>query len=171
MARRVEELVVDMNVFVDGVSFLGVATGFKPPSIEMSSIESESSSAGKMNLYWGAFENFEAEFTLTVHDEAVYDEMKKCNEGKLLFKASVSTGELCQTKVISYELDGQISGLEDNEVKRGEKISTTVKMGSCWYYKKMINGKNVFEVDKKNGISKPDGKIDRLAKARNDVTS
>jgi len=171
MARKVEEIVVDMNVFVDGVSFLGVATGFKPPSVEMTGVESESSSAGKMNLYYGAVENMEAEFTLAVHDQAVYDEMKKCNNGKLLFKASVSTGELCQTKVIAYELGGQISGLEDNEVKRGEKVSTTVKMGSCWYYKKMINGKNVFEVDKRQGIVKPDGKKDVLAQSRNDVTS
>jgi len=125
MARRVEEITIDLNVFVDGVSFLGVATGFKPPSIEMVGVESESSSAGKINLYYGAFENFEAEFSLAVQDEVLYNEMKKCNEGSLLFKQSISTGELCQTKIISYELSGQISGLEENEVKRGEKISTT----------------------------------------------
>ena len=169
MARRKEQIIVDINVFVNGFGLLGVATSFKPPVVELTAVESESSSAGKVNCYYGAVENMEAEFSLGEHNELIYDEMAKLNEGKLRFKKTLNQCKLGEVDTVEYELGGQISSIEDPEGKRGEKIAVAVKMGSLYYYKKTINGKVVCEIDKENGICKPDGKTDILEKSRNAI--
>jgi len=169
MAREREEITVDLNVFVGGYGKLGVANSFKAPVVDMTGVESNSSSAGKMNCYYGAVENLEAEFTLGKHDPLIYEEMGKLNDGEFIFKQSLKN---CpdKSKVVEYILRGQISSIDDGEAKRGEKVGATIKMGSLWYYKKSIGGKSVYEIDKENGIVRINGK-DILQDARNAVMS
>jgi P2 family phage contractile tail tube protein len=171
MARKNEELEVDLNIFVGGFGMLGVATEFQPPSVELTGIESESSSAGKFELFYGAVENMEIEFTLGEHNTTIYDEMGRMNNATIVGKRSFSTGSLGGQTSVEYECRGQISSIEDSNAKRGEKAQNKIKMKSLWYYKKTINGKVVCEIDKKNSICKPDGKTDFLEAHRNFVNS
>jgi len=167
--RKNEQVVVDCNVFVGGQGKLGVAINMKPPNIEFTTLESEASSAGKVNYVYGAIENLEAEFTIAEHDRSIYKELVKLNDAEFIFKESVSQGALGDNKLVEWVLRGHITHIEESEIKRGEKKALVVKMGSCWYYKKTINNSVVFEVDKKNGICKPDGKTDILEQSRNQV--
>lgn len=162
--RRVEGVVVDVNVFVGGSGFLGVATSFTPPSINMSTVDSESSPAGKMKLSWGATEDLDAEFDLGEHSSTVYSEMSKLNSGEITFRKSSKQGE--NTINVEWLLKGQIVTDESDPIKRGEKNKSKVKIAATYYMKK-INGSVVLEIDKPNGISKLDGSTDTLEEARN----
>jgi len=167
MARKNEQIYVDLNVFVGGMGLLGVATSFKPPVVELKGVDSYSSSAGDIKCFYGAVENMECEFSLGQHNPLVYEEMAKMGEGTFILKASASQCKIGETNSVEYEVRGQVSTIEDPESKRGEKVAQTVKMGSVSYYKKSIDGKVVCEIDKINGIVKPDGKTDLLEKSRN----
>lgn len=164
--RRVEEVVVDVNVFIGGVGQLGVATSFSPGTIAMSTIDSESSPAGNMKISWGAVEDINAEFEIGEHNATVYEEMKKLNTGEIQFRKSSRQGENITN--VEWQLKGQITTEEPDAIKRGEKTKNKVKIEATYWMKK-INGTVVCEVDKPNGIVKLDGSTDMLEEARNFV--
>ena len=169
MARRNEEIYQDFNVYVGGMGQKGVANEVTPPSVEMTGVESESSPAGKFELFYGAVENMELEFTMYADDKLVYDEMGKMNNGKVTLKTAKNNGELGQLKKVKIVARGQVSSLSEGTIKRGEKYENKVKMKSLTFYKKWIDGQCVCEIDKINGICKPDGKKDLFEEARNFV--
>ena len=164
--RRIEEIVVDVSIFTEGLGMVGVATEFKPTSIEVSTIESESSPAGKMELAYGAVEAMEMEYTLGEHNPTVHTAMGKLNDAQIIAKKSSKQGT--ETVNVEWIHKGQIVSSETDAIKRGEKTKNTIKM-KVHYYKKSINGKVVCEVDKLNGICKLDGVTDILQEARNFV--
>jgi P2 family phage contractile tail tube protein len=166
MSRRNEEIFQDFNVYVGGMGQKGVANEVTPPAIEMVGVESESSPVGKFELFYGAVENMELEFTMFADDASVYDEMGKMNNGKVVLKTAKNNGELGQLKKVKIVANGQYSGLSEGTIKRGEKYENKVKMKSITFYKKYINGICVCEIDKIGGICKPDGKNDIMAEAR-----
>lgn len=167
--RRNEEINVDFNVFIGDMGKKGIANDVAPPPVDMTGVESEASPAGKMQIFYGAVEDMEMEFSMHAHDSAVYEEMGKLNNAKVVLKTALNNGELGYLKKIEIVAKGQLSAVTDSNVKRGEKADAKVKMKSLWYYKKSIDGKCVCEIDKINGICKPDGKTDMLEDARNYV--
>lgn len=166
---RNEEINVDFNVFVGDMGKKGCTNDVTPPSLELTGVESEASAAGKREIFYGAVENMELEFSMHTHDGGIYEEMGKLNDGKIVLKTALNNGELGNLKKIEIVARGQVSTLTDGNIKRGEKADAKVKMKSLHYYKKMIDGTCVCEIDKINGICKPDGKTDMLEDARNYV--
>jgi len=169
--RKNEQMGVDFNVYVGGFGLLGVSTDATAPDIQLTGIESDSSSAGKLSFYYGAVDNIETEFTVGAQVEEVHKEMGKLNEGVIIFKEYLSEGKVGEGMGVEYHLHGQISAVTSDKIKRGEKKALVIKMGSCHYYKKMIDGKVVCEIDKINSICKLNGQKDLLEESRNFVLS
>ncbi len=169
--RRNEYMGVDFNVFVNGFSLIGITTEVSIPDIEMTGVESDSSSAGKLTYYYGAVENMELEFTVGGVDPLIHYEMAKLNSGKIRLKEALSQGKINETTGVEFEIEGQISSISGDKMKRGEKKEVTIKMGSIHVFIKRINGIKVCEIDKPRGICRPDGITDVLAHSRNYVTS
>jgi len=165
--RRNEEMIVDINVFVEGLGLLGVATEFTSANPELSTLESEASPAGKMELVYGAMEAMEMEFTLGEHNVAVHTAMGKLNDATIIAKQSAKQGK--DDVSVEWIHKGSITTIEGDASKRGEKSKNSVKM-KVHYFMKRINGKSVCEVDKMNGVCKPDGEKDVLEVARNFVS-
>jgi P2 family phage contractile tail tube protein len=169
MARRNEEIFQDFNVYIGGMGQKGIANEVTPPAVEMTGVESESSPTGKFEIFYGAVENMELEFTMSADDALVYDEMGKMNNGKVTLKTAKNNGELGQLKKVKIVALGQVSSLSEGTIKRGEKYENKVKMKSLTFYKKWVNGVCVCEIDKINGVCKPDGKTDVLEESRSFV--
>lgn len=167
--RKNEEINVDFNVFVGDMGKKGRANDVTSPNIDMVGVESEASAAGKRQIFYGAIEDMELEFSMHTHDAGIYDEMGKLNDGKIVLKTALNNGKLGHMKKIEIIARGQVSTVTDGNIKRGEKADAKVKMKSLHYYKKIIDGTCVCEIDKINGICKPDGKTDLLEESRNFV--
>lgn len=154
------------NVFVDGVSFMGVATEVALPKL-----------ARKMEAYRGAGMNGEVDIDLGVEKleiEHTYGGLireafqgfgiSKIDGMLLRFAGAYQRDDTAEVDSIEVTVRGRHQEIDSGTAKAGDKNEFKVK-SSLTYYKLTINGQDIVEIDLVNMVEVVNGE-DRLAAQR-----
>ena len=112
-------------------------------------------------------EKLEMEFTLREYSRAVLDQWGVCDAagvGLRFLGAAVRDDSTCETDSIEVVVNGRWRELDFDTAKSGE-MSTLKVMVAATYYKYLVNGDEVIEIDHVNMIEKVNGE-DRLEAQR-----
>lgn len=161
-----------MNVFIDGVSYLGVAQTLTLPKLTR-----------KLENYRGGGMNGSAPIDLGLDDEALSAELSLggfpdtaiwslyaatgVSSVPLRFAGSYQRDDTAETVAVEVVLRGRQKEIDTGEAKQGE-VSTSKLPLVCTYYKLTINGSETVEIDTVNLIEKVNG-VDMLEEHRKNI--
>lgn len=149
------------NLYVDGRGYAGQIEEFQPPTLTIVTDEFRAGDMDAPESIDMGMEALECSFILRAKDP---DVIALCGLGnrrpvRLTARAALEsvTGEL---KAEQHSLWGQITTFEQDAWKAGEpvNINCTVKLH---YWKQVIDGRELIEIDVRNGIRKIDG-VDQM---------
>ena len=160
---------VNFNLFIDGEGYAGLATATKLPDI---SIKTEDHMGAGMEFNrkrdYG-LEDLEITFKLLDYNGALQRKVaiKNGSNTLLIFKSTLTDDEGPETEDVTAWARGHIQKLEIDEFTAGGKVENSYTMAPK-YYKKMVNGVEIHEVDGDNYVRKIAG-LDYLANQRADL--
>lgn len=156
----------NFNVFLDGVSFIGVATKVTPPKL-----------ARKMEAHRGGGMNGEVDIDLGseklelnhIYAGFVSDIYKtfaatKVDGVLLRFAGAYQRDDTGDVDAVEITIRGRHQEIDPGDAEAGTKTETKVK-SSCSYYKLTVNGTVLVEIDHVNFVEVINGQ-DMLAKQR-----
>ena len=157
----------NFNLFIEGQGYAGLAEELTLPKL---SRKMEEYRGGGMNgpteIDLG-MEKLEMEFTLREYSRAVLNEWGVCDSagvGLRFLGAAVRDDATCETDKIEIVVRGRWRELDFDTQKSGE-MSTLKVMVAASYYKYLVNGDEVIEIDHQNMIERVNG-VDRLEQQR-----
>ena len=152
--------VKEINVFVDGIGFLGLCESFKEPVIKTKKIENPNGAV----IDSGMLDKIEAEATLRSINRIYYTAMAQLHRAVFIFKERIT--ENSEDKTITHIIVGSFD-LEPSESKFASEKKYTLKIYPMQYAKE-IDGIEAIFVDMENYIARLNG-IDILEETRNAI--
>lgn len=158
----------NMNLFNDANSFLGVSKSVTPPKL-----------ARKMEAYRGGGMNGPVEVDLGFSDDGLVVEFTQGGLDVITIKQFAAatatavplrwtgayqqddTGETVSVEIVAR---GRVKEIDMGEAKPGEDTEHKFTV-TCSYYKLIVDGEEILEIDHLNFIEKVNG-VDRLAEQR-----
>jgi len=163
-----ENILENFNLFVDGRGYAGNIEGLTLPNLQL---KLEDFRGGGMDATVGiemGMEKLESSFSLTktgAEAMRLFGVSKNGRGVPLTARGSIKTpnGKL----PVLVQMEGTISGIETDEWKSGEKVTTkyTVQLIK---YKYTLNGELIHHIDIPNMIRIIDG-VDQLAETRSNL--
>lgn len=160
-----------LNLFVDGDNWVGVVE-----SMTLSKL------TRKLENYRGGGMNGTAPADLGLDDDAlsvdwsiggfhelIYQQLGAPTAAAvpLRFMGSYQRDDTGETDAVEVELRGRHKEIDGGELKQGENTSTKITT-QCTYYKMVVNGQDVIEIDTINMIEKIGG-VDRIKQHRSNI--
>lgn len=157
----------NFNQFLDGVGFAGRATEIALPKLARKVEDYQAGGMpGPIEIDMGQ-EKLETEVTLAEFSRAMletYGILSADGVSQRFRGAAVSDGTTSETDAIEIVMRGRWREIDMGTVKAGE--NTEMKLaGSLTYYKYVLNGEDIIEIDMLNMTLKVGG-VDRLAEQR-----
>ncbi|MDO4698159.1 MAG: phage major tail tube protein [Pasteurellaceae bacterium] len=155
-----------MNVFNNGVSFLGVAEEVELPKLNM---KIEDYRAGGMIGEVGINLGLD-KLELTHKYAGIVPELFKgfaseqIDSELIRFAGSYQRDDTGEVSAVEILMRGRHTELDGGNSKAGEKTETSIK-SALTYYKMTVDGKDIVEIDMLNAVLKIEGK-DRYEKHR-----
>ena len=155
----------DFNMFHEGGSWMGIANEIVLPKLTRK-MEELRTGNGVVKIDMGN-EAMEAEITLEEFNEAVLCQYGIAHHAGVQLRfagAMVTQNETEKTDDIEVIMRGRWEEIDSDTAKKGEDHQTKAKLAVS-YYKLMINGEDVIEIDHVNYIEIVNG-VDRLEAQR-----
>ncbi|MFD2179543.1 phage major tail tube protein [Veronia pacifica] len=153
----------NFNLFIEGQGYAGVVEELTLPKLSRKTEEYRGGGMnGEVEIDLG-MEKLEMEFTLREYSREVLEHWGVCDlagVGLRMLGAAVRDDSTCETGTIEVVVRGRWRELDFDSAKSGE-MGTMKVMVAVSYYKYLINGDAVIEIDHANMIEKVNG-IDRL---------
>ena len=161
----VENVLKNVNLFVDGRGYAGQVEELTPPKLSMKTEEFRAGGMDAVIELDMGMEKLEASFSLKKYDKDVLSlfGLAPGNLVPLTFRGAVES-EDGTVKPLVVQLRGKIREIDDGTWKPGEAASLKVAM-SVRYYKRTLDGVDIHEIDVENMIRKING-VDQLAAQR-----
>lgn len=165
----IPEKINDYNVYLDGTRMIGVASSATLPEINMkTSTVSGSGVNGEIDSPTiGQFESMEQELQFNTLYSSAVDMMNPLNVVNLTFRAAQQvydkTGGYAFKNVRIVEM-GRVKKFNPGKLEKGEAMEASVTL-ELTYIMVEVDGAQLLEIDKLNGIYKVNGK-DMLAEVR-----
>lgn len=162
----IPEKINDYNVYLDGTKMIGVAASATLPEINMkTSTVSGVGVGGELDSPTiGQFESMEQEVEFNTLYSSGMDMLNPLSVVKLTFRAAQQvydkTGGYAFKGLRIVEM-GRVKKVNPGKIEKGEAMGTTVIL-ELTYIMIEVDGKQLLEVDKLNGVYKVNGK-DMLA--------
>jgi hypothetical protein len=161
----IENVLKNVNLFVDGRGYAGQVEELTPPKLSMKTEEFRGGGMDAAVELDMGMEKLEASFSLKKYDKDVLSlfGLAPGNLVPLTFRGVVES-EDGTVKPLVIQLRGKIREIDDGTWKPGEAASLKVAM-SVRYYKRTLDGEEIHEIDIENMIRKING-VDQLAAQR-----
>ena len=157
----------NFNLFIEGEGYAGRVEELTLPKLSRKMEEYRGGGLnGDIEIDLG-MEKLEMEFTLREYSREVLNQWGVCDTagvGLRFLGAAVRDDSTCETDSIEVVIRGRWRELDFDTSKSGE-MSTLKVMVAATYYKYLINGDEVIEIDHINMIEKVNGQ-DRLQEQR-----
>ena len=157
----------NFNLFIEGEGYAGRVEELTLPKLSRKMEEYRGGGFnGDIEIDLG-MEKLEMEFTLREYSRAVLDQWGICDAagiGLRFLGAAVRDDSGCETDSIEVVIRGRWRELDFDSAKAGE-MNTLKVMVAATYYKYLVNGDEVIEIDHLNMIEKVNGQ-DRLEEQR-----
>ena len=157
----------NFNLFIDGEGYAGRVEELTLPKLSRKMEEYRGGGLnGDVEIDLG-MEKLEMEFTLREYSRSVLNQWGACDAagvGLRFLGAAVRDDSSCETDSIEVAIRGRWRELDFDTSKSGE-MSTLKVMVATSYFKYLVNGEEVIEIDHLNMIEKVNGN-DRLKKQR-----
>ena len=165
MARR--KVLAGYTVFIDGVDYVGVATGFTPPTITSATVQSDMPGhGGAFAIPTGRLEELEAMVMMADQIpalERLVGDPESVNTPVLFIGALTDGGE---QRNVQYELTGlwtkqersEFAGAEGGQGRGGSDRGPCTYTISCRTLTHTIDGDEVRHVDLEQNIHRIDGR-------------
>lgn len=143
----------NMNVFVDGESWAGVAKTITLPKITKKTEDFRGAGMlGEVSLSLG-YEKMECEITYAGFDPRQYAQLAVCGTSDLpmRFVGSYERQDTCTNSVVEWYMRGQALEVDAGDATLGE-LSEFKSMYNVTYMKMIVDGQQIFELDFINGI-------------------
>ena len=158
----------NFNLFIEGVGYSGIAEELTLPKLTRKMEEYRGGGMhGPVEIDLG-MEKLEMEFTLREYSQEVlnyWGVSDKAGLGLRFLGAAVRDNDAAETDSIEIVVRGRWRELDFDTVKAGEMNSLKVAVAAS-YYKYIVNGTDVIEIDPVNMIEMVNG-VDRLEAQRN----
>lgn len=161
-----------LNLFNDGLSYMGVVSSVTLPKLTR-----------KLENYRGGGMNGSAAIDLGLDDDALAVEwtiggfpdddlwsqyaVPGASDVPLRFSGSYQRDDTGDIFSIEIVMRGRHKEIDGGDNKQGENTETKIST-QCTYYKLMVDGKELIEIDVVNMIEKVNG-VDRLAQHRKNI--
>lgn len=155
----------NFNFSVDGTSYLGETTEVTQPKLALK-LEAYRSGGmqGEVDVNQG-IEKLELEFKMGGHEPNLIALLGGAISGNLFrFQGAYQRDDTDEVDAVEIVCRGRLSEIDEGSSKAGDDTEHSYK-ASLTYYKKVVNGKDIVEIDMLNQIFMVDGK-DRLAEIR-----
>lgn len=155
----------NFNFSVDGTSYLGETTEVTQPKLALK-LEAYRSGGmqGEVDVNQG-IEKLELEFKMGGHEPNLIALFGGSISGNLFrFQGAYQRDDTDEVDAVEFVCRGRLSEIDEGSSKAGDDTEHSYK-ASLTYYKKVVNGKDIVEIDMLNQIFMVDGK-DRLAEIR-----
>lgn len=146
--RRIPSVVRDINVFVEGIGFLGQAESCKLPSIK-----TKVEVIAGQHVDTGMLEPMEAELEIRVMNPVIYSAITKMGESSIMLKGAFLENGQAQTGRAS--LMGIIE-IDHDAWKMTDGIKVKIKMYVNVFHLE-LNDKEVIDINKTKGFAKFNG--------------
>ena len=157
----------NFNLFIEGEGYAGRVEELTLPKLSRKMEEYRGGGLnGDIEIDLG-MEKLEMEFTLREYSREVLNQWGVCDTagvGLRFLGAAVRDDSTCETDSIEVVIRGRWRELDFDTSKSGE-MSTLKVMVAATYYKYLVNGDEVIEIDHINMIEKVNGQ-DRLEEQR-----
>lgn len=131
VSRQVPQIVQDVNVFINGMGYLGVTKKLKLPTIEFETIEVKSALSTTYNS--GVLKPTEIEFTVSKIDKNQFLSIglnSWTNRVPFLFKASIHQSGKAKDVPLSLAITGDIISYEVSDLESAKEMEITIKMSA-----------------------------------------
>lgn len=153
MSRQLPRTLKNMNVFVDGSSFAGVAKTVTLPKITKKTEDYRGAGMiGDVALDLG-YEKMECEVTYAGFDPRQYQQLSRCGVSDLpiRFVQIHERQDTCAIQNAEYYMRGQAIEVDPGDSTLGE-MSEYKSMYNVTYMRLEVDGRLIFELDFVNGI-------------------
>lgn len=153
MSRQLPRTLKNMNVFVDGDSFAGVAKTVTLPKITKKTEDYRGAGMiGDVALSLG-YEKMECGVTYAGFDPRQYQQLAVCGTSDLpiRFVSIYERQDTCSIQNVEYYMRGQAIEVDGGDSTLGE-LSEFKSMYNVTYMRLEVDGQQVFELDFINGI-------------------
>lgn len=166
---RMPKMYKNLNIFVEGTGYAGVATKVKLPAISTKTEDHRGAGmefSRKMNM---GLEDLEMSFTMMEYNETVNGLVGKLNGSntQITFRGTLSDDESTATTAVLVNVRGSISKKETGDIEAGGKVETDYTI-NVKFYEEKVGGKEIFYIDNDNYIHRIEG-TDILANQRSDL--
>ena len=155
----------NFNFSVDGTSYLGETVEVTQPKLALK-LEAYRAGGmqGEVDVNQG-IEKLELEFKMGGHEPNLIALFGGSISGNLFrFQGAYQRDDTDEVDAVEIVCRGRLSEIDEGSSKAGDDTEHSYK-ASLTYYKKVVNGKDIVEIDMLNQIFMVDGK-DRLAEIR-----
>lgn len=155
----------NFNFSVDGTSYLGETVEVTQPKLALK-LEAYRAGGmqGEVDVNQG-IEKLELEFKMGGHEPNLIALFGGTISGNLFrFQGAYQRDDTDEVDAVELVCRGRLSEIDEGSSKAGDDTEHSYK-ASLTYYKKVVNGKDIVEIDMLNQIFMVDGK-DRLAEIR-----
>lgn len=155
----------NFNFSVDGTSYLGETNEVTQPKLALK-LEAYRAGGmqGEVDVNQG-IEKLELEFKMGGHEPNLIALFGGSISGNLFrFQGAYQRDDTDEVDAVELVCRGRLSEIDEGSSKAGDDTEHSYK-ASLTYYKKVVNGKDIVEIDMLNQIFMVDGK-DRLAEIR-----
>jgi len=166
MARKIPQSIKEINVFINGIGYLGSAKNFKIPTIEVETTELKG--AMSANVSTGAIKPLECELKISTLDLNVYAALGSNLAGvkiPLLLKASLI--EDGKEHAVSVAISGDILSYEVGDMENGKEVELALKI-AVRFESVSIDGVPMLIYDYNNLICIVGG-VDLMSKVRSNL--
>jgi len=162
------DILKNLNLFVDGRGYAGNVEELTPPKLTMKTEEFRNGGMDAPVEVEMGMEKLEASFSLTKYDADVLKifGLAPGNTKPLTFRGSVSSEDGTEKPVV-IQLQGMLKEVDPGSWKPGDKATLKAAV-AVRYYKHTINGAVVHEIDVPNMIRIVNG-VDQLAVTRRNL--
>lgn len=162
------DILKNMNLFVDGRGYAGNVEELTPPKLTMKTEEFRNGGMDAPVEVEMGMDKLEASFSLTQYDASVLKifGLAPGNTKPLTFRGSLA-GEDGVEKPVVIQLQGMLKEVDQGSWKPGDKATLKGSV-AVRYYKHTINGEVVHEIDALNMIRIVNG-VDQLAVTRKNL--
>ena len=148
MARKIPGTIKELNLFVEGIGFLGVVEDMKYPHVR-----TKKERVNGVVIDTGILEELVFEGNLTIASAEIY---KHANGKSIITKGKTAYVEGGVNKKMNSTFGGFLDA-ELDSLKVAEKMKTKIKM-DLNVYNLNLNGEEVYDIDLLNDIAKIGGK-------------
>lgn len=166
--KRLPQVIQDVNVFINGLSYLGVVKTLKLPNIEQETIEVKGAIGGKFAT--GTLKTMEMSFKLLLADVNLFVGMglnTYQNRIPLVFKASVYDADTGKSVPLVAGVTGDFEAISPADLESGKEIEVEVKI-AVHFYNLNINNVPMIILDVENMICMIGG-VDYLSSVRSNL--